>query len=33
MRSLMIGFFLCGMADEPFWPLPNGSDSSRTSVR
>ena len=33
MRSEMIGFFLCGMADEPFCPLPNGSCSSRTSVR
>ena len=29
----MIGFFLCGIALEPFWPAPNGSDSSRTSVR
>ncbi len=29
----MIGFFLCGIADEPFWPFPNGSHSSRTSVR
>ncbi len=33
MRSLMIGFFLWGMADEPFCPLPNGSQVSRTSVR
>ena len=33
IRSLMIGFFLCGIAEEPFWPRPNGSDSSRTSVR
>ena len=29
----MIGFFLCGIAEEPFWPCPNGSHSSRTSVR
>ncbi len=27
------GFRLCGIADEPFWPLPNGSSTSRTSVR
>ena len=33
IRSDRIGFFLCGIADEPFWPEPNGSDSSRTSVR
>ena len=33
MRSLAIGFFLWGIALEPFWPLPNGSHSSRTSVR
>ncbi len=33
MRSLAIGFFLWGIAEEPFWPLPNGSHSSRTSVR
>ena len=33
IRSLAIGFFLCGIALEPFWPLPNGSDNSRTSVR
>ncbi|OLE22630.1 MAG: hypothetical protein AUG49_18405 [Catenulispora sp. 13_1_20CM_3_70_7] len=32
-RSEMIGFFLCGIAEEPFCPLPNGSHSSRTSVR
>jgi hypothetical protein len=24
---------LCGIADEPFWPEPNASESSRTSVR
>ena len=28
-----IGFFLCGIADEPFWPLPNASVASPTSVR
>ena len=33
MRSLRIGLRLCGMAEEPFWPLPNGSSASRTSVR
>ena len=33
MRSDRIGFFLCGIALEPFWPDPNASDSSRTSVR
>ena len=33
MRSERIGFFLCGIALEPFWPDPNASDSSRTSVR
>jgi hypothetical protein len=33
MRSERIGFFLCGIALEPFWPEPNASDSSRTSVR
>ena len=33
MRSETIGFFLWGIALEPFCPLPNGSDSSRTSVR
>ena len=33
IRSDRIGFFLCGIALEPFWPEPNGSDSSRTSVR
>ena len=33
IRSDLIGFFLCGIAEEPFWPLPNGSASSRTSVR
>ena len=33
IRSERIGFFLCGIADEPFCPAPNGSASSRTSVR
>ena len=33
IRSERIGFFLCGIALEPFWPEPNASDSSRTSVR
>ena len=33
MRSETIGLRLCGIADEPFWPLPNGSSTSRTSVR
>jgi len=26
------GLRLCGMADEPFWPLPNGSSTSPSSV-
>ena len=33
MRSQVIGLRLCGIADEPFWPLPNGSSASRISVR
>ena len=33
MRSETIGFRLCGIADEPFWPALNGSSTSRTSVR
>ena len=33
IRSERMGFFLCGIALEPFWPEPNGSCSSRTSVR
>ena len=33
MRSATIGLRLCGIADEPFWPLANGSCTSRTSVR
>ncbi len=32
IRSERTGFFLCGMADEPFWPWPKGSASSATSV-
>ena len=33
IRSATFGFRLCGIADEPFIPLPNGSSTSRTSVR
>ena len=33
IRSATIGLRLCGIADEPFWPRPNGSSTSRTSVR
>ena len=33
IRSATTGFRLCGIADEPFWPVPNGSSTSRTSVR
>ena len=33
MRSAVIGLRLCGIAEEPFWPRPNGSSTSRTSVR
>ena len=33
MRSHTIGFRLCGIADDPFWPAANGSNASRTSVR
>ena len=33
IRSATIGFRLCGIADEPFWPRPKGSCTSRTSVR
>ena len=33
MRSLRMGLRLCGMAEDPFWPLPNASSASRTSVR
>ena len=32
-RSASMGFRLWGIAEEPFWPRPNGSASSRTSVR
>ena len=30
--SQPIGLRLCGMADEPFWPLANGSSTSPISV-
>ena len=30
--SQPIGLRLCGIADEPFWPLPNGSSTSPISV-
>ena len=33
IRSETIGLRLCGIADEPLCPLPNGSSTSRTSVR
>ena len=33
MRSATFGLRLCGIADEPFIPFPNGSSTSRTSVR
>ena len=33
MRSATTGFRLCGIAEEPFWPRPNGSCTSPTSVR
>ena len=33
IRSVRIGLRLCGIAEEPFWPAPNGSSTSRTSVR
>ena len=33
MRSHTIGFRLCGIAEDPFWPAANGSNASRTSVR
>ena len=33
MRSATTGLRLCGIADEPFWPAPNGSCTSATSVR
>ena len=31
--SATFGLRLCGIADEPFIPLPKGSSTSRTSVR
>ena len=31
--SAEMGFFLWGMAEEPFWPLPKPSSTSSTSVR
>ena len=33
IRSATTGFRLCGIDDEPFWPRPNGSCTSPTSVR
>ena len=30
--SLKIGFFLCGIAEDPFWDLPKYSSTSKTSV-
>ena len=33
IRSATTGFRLCGIADEPFCPRPNGSCTSATSVR
>ena len=33
MRSAVIGLRLCGIAEEPFCARPNGSSTSRTSVR
>ena len=33
IRSATFGFRLCGIADEPFIPVANGSSTSRTSVR
>ena len=32
IRSLTIGLRLCGIADEPFCPLANGSSTSPISV-
>ena len=31
--SEAIGFRLCGIADDPFWPFVKGSSASNTSVR
>ncbi len=33
IRSATFGFRLCGIADDPFMPVANGSSTSRTSVR
>ena len=33
IRSAVIGFRLCGIADDPFCPRAKGSSTSRTSVR
>ena len=33
IRSATFGLRLCGIADEPFIPVANGSSTSRTSVR
>src|ERR671915_501143 len=33
IRSATTGLRLCGIADEPFCPRPNGSPTSATSVR
>ena len=33
MFSAEMGFFLWGMAEEPFWPLAKPSSTSSTSVR
>ena len=33
MRSATTGLRLCGIAEEPFCPLRNGSCTSRSSVR
>ena len=30
-RSAVMGLRLCGIAEEPFWPLANGSSASRVS--
>jgi hypothetical protein len=31
--SDIIGFLLCGIAEDPFWPLEKNSSASNTSVR
>ena len=31
--SVRTGLRLCGIAEEPFWPLEKNSSTSRTSVR